>query len=143
MLTFAFPRLLQGEEKSAFPYAWVRQTLSSTHCPSHSLLHCGTPSPPVLTRWLPEHLFTLGDGPRCRVCPSASPFRPVGFPHSFASLLAGVPVEAPLLRCREDNTSFNTPSPPIRKSLQKKSRTLSPFAFPLPTHLFFCIVLMC
>lgn len=88
-------------------------TLSSTHCPSHPLLHSGTPSPPVLTRWLPEHLFTLGDGPRCRVCPSASPFCPVGFPHSFASLLAGVLVEATPLRCREGDTPFNTPPPPI------------------------------
>lgn len=48
--------------------------------------HSRTPFPPVLTRWLPEHLFTLGDGPRCKVCPSASLFRPVSFPHSFASL---------------------------------------------------------
>lgn len=123
-------------------------TLSSTHCPSHPPLHSGTPSPPVLNRWLPEHLFTLGGGPRCKVCPSASPFRLVGFPHSFASFLAGVPVEPPppphpSWRCREDDTPFNTPFFPLthglsfnlhlqlptqNKSLCKNSWTLSRYS---------------
>lgn len=34
---------------------------------------------PSLNQMAPWTLFTLDDGPRCRVCPSASPFRPVSF----------------------------------------------------------------
>lgn len=34
---------------------------------------------PSLNQMAPWTLFTLGDSPRCRVCPSASPFRPVSF----------------------------------------------------------------
>lgn len=37
------------------------------------------PPLPSLNQMAPWTLFTLGDGPRCRVCPSASPFRPVSF----------------------------------------------------------------
>lgn len=54
----SLPQTAAGRGKICFSICLGSATPSSTHCPSHSLLHSGTPSPPVLTRWLPEHLFT-------------------------------------------------------------------------------------
>lgn len=76
MLTFAFPDCCRERKNLLFHMLVLVATLSSTHCPSHP------PLPPPfssLNQMAPWTLFTLGDGPRCRVCPSASPFRPVSF----------------------------------------------------------------
>lgn len=75
MLTFAFPDCCRERKNLLFHMLVLVATLSSTHCPSHPLL----PPFPSLNQMAPWTLFTLGDGPRCRVCPSASPFRPVSF----------------------------------------------------------------
>lgn len=48
---------------------------------THPSTLCSLPGPNQMAPWT---LFTLGDGPRCRACPSASSFRPFGFPHSSA-----------------------------------------------------------
>lgn len=47
-----------------------------------------------LNQMAPWTLFTLGDGPRCRACPSASSFRPFGFLIPLHSLLLKLPVAA-------------------------------------------------
>lgn len=59
--------LLQGEEKSAFPYACVLCNPSLHPLPPPSTaLFC--PSLASLNQMAPWTLFTLGDSPRCSVC---------------------------------------------------------------------------
>lgn len=77
MLTFALPDRCRERKNLLFHMLVLIATLPSTHCPSRTLLH---PLPfPSLNQMALWTLFTLGDGPRCRLCPSASPFCPVSF----------------------------------------------------------------
>lgn len=79
MLTFAFPDCCRERKNLLFHMLVLIATLSSTHHPSRSTLH-PLPSPSLnqMALWT---LFTMGYSPRCRLCPSASPFSPVSFPN--------------------------------------------------------------
>lgn len=76
MLTFAFTDCWRERKNLLFHMLVLVATLPSTLCPPLVLFY-----PPLsgLYQMAPWTLFTLGDGPRCRVCPSASPFCPVSF----------------------------------------------------------------
>lgn len=76
MLTFAFADCCRERKNLLFHMLVLVATLPSTHCPPLALF---CPPLPSLNQMAPWTLFTLGDSPRCRVCPSASPFRPVSF----------------------------------------------------------------
>lgn len=88
MLTFACADCC-GERKNLLFHMLVLvttlpSTLYSPTLPS-SAHHSPTPSSASsLSQMAPWTLFTLGDGPRCSVCPSASPFHPF---HSLIPLL--------------------------------------------------------
>lgn len=77
MLTFAFPDRCRERKNLLFHMLVLVATLPFTHGPSRTPLH---PLPfPSLNQMAPWTLFTLGHGPRCRLCPSASPFCPDSF----------------------------------------------------------------
>lgn len=85
MLTFAFPDRCRERKNLLFHMLVLIATLPSTHRPSRTPLH---PLPfPSLNQMALWTLFTMGYSPRCRLCPSASPFCPVSF---LCSVLAQV-----------------------------------------------------
>lgn len=73
ILTFAFADRCRDRKDLLFHMLALVPTLSS--------------APHSLNQMAPWTLFTLGDGPRCRACPSASSFRPFGFLIPLHSLL--------------------------------------------------------
>lgn len=100
------PWLLQGEEKSAFPYACARYNPFLHPLP----LPPSSASPPssVLTRWLPEHCLPWVTVPDAE-CVHRHPHSAQLVFSFLRSLLAEVPVEALILRrvCHPSTHFFN------------------------------------
>lgn len=100
------PWLLQGEEKSAFPYACARCNpfLHPLPLPPSS----ASPPSPVLTRWLPEHCLPWVTVPDAE-CVHRHPHSAQLVFSFLRSLLAEMPVEALILRrvCHS-STHFST-----------------------------------